>query len=318
MKFDLVLANPPYQGESNEAQNDANTTNSSNLWKPMVEMATRICPDGDILVICPSAWMNGVKGKDTRKVLSNYGLKTIVEVDAKKAFPTVGIRSGVSYFHAEAQYKGDVEIQSLDGGVYTDVSRHSTIFSFYSPEDLAYANKFKQTDFQRIHTSFVNNKYTRDVGTRGSLKRLCELNNTYSMTQDEVFKTKVLIFSESKSKPAKYLYSKEDHTNNMWGLVIPILTGTRWLGILTITPPGVGAAAASVGCEAANVAVYFKTEAEALNAKAFYESDEMRRVIHITKWKNLTNSVEDVYNYMPMLDFTRAYSSEDITNLFGL
>jgi Eco57I restriction-modification methylase len=93
MKFDIVIGNPPYQGEDQA---------NAKLWKDFLVLAGKLTKDdGFICFVIPSSWAKPVEGK---ALAANAAINDLmfnhkileVSFDGSKYFPSVGI--DISWF----------------------------------------------------------------------------------------------------------------------------------------------------------------------------------------------------------------------------
>jgi len=97
-KFDLIVANPPYQVGNN-------SRSYVSIYDKFVEKFTKISKK--CLVITPSRWYSNPSMEIFRKnMISNYGLKKLIDVK-ENIFKNVDIKGGISFFLLEEGYKGE-------------------------------------------------------------------------------------------------------------------------------------------------------------------------------------------------------------------
>ena len=111
MKFDVIIGNPPYQLQLNEA---GKGLGAIPLYQKFVEQAIKLNPRY-ITMIIPARWFSGGVGlaQFRERMLNSKNLKCIVDyIDSKDCFPGVDINGGVCYFLWDKNYQGLCNFES--------------------------------------------------------------------------------------------------------------------------------------------------------------------------------------------------------------
>ena len=302
INFDVIVGNPPFNDSAGDNRTESKNTNNSNLYTDFIKKCIDICPNGQISLITPAAWMQNDTIKE--KVV-NAGLKKIKEVDPK-FFSGVGIRSGISVFFTEPNYNGTVEIET--SGVTYNINRNST-FTFDNPKKYELINRLKQkTSFASL---LKTGPYKIPKGTKGSIDRLLDKDSSFERAQSTEFSTEVIIYVGGKEAPQRTLFSNSNKSVNKWGVVVPTASDKFIIGAVRIIAPGVGVS------DRLKVA-YFATEAEATNAKAYLESKLIKFIIGTTKHNDTVNTNKNSFGNIPLVDFKTALTDADIFSKFNL
>lgn len=111
MKFDVIIGNPPYQLQVNEA---GKGLGAIPLYHKFVSQAIKLNPRY-ITMIIPARWFAGGVGLNQfrEEMLSCKNIRNIVDyVDSKDCFPGVDINGGVCYFLWDKNYDGLCHFES--------------------------------------------------------------------------------------------------------------------------------------------------------------------------------------------------------------
>ena len=123
MKFDVIIGNPPYQLQVNEA---GKGLGAIPLYHKFVEQAIKLNPRY-ITMIIPARWFSGGVGlnKFREEMLNCKKIKVITDyIDSKDCFPGVDINGGVCYFLWDEHYDGPCDFKSNVKGI-TSISKRT-------------------------------------------------------------------------------------------------------------------------------------------------------------------------------------------------
>ena len=130
MKFDVIVGNPPYQIQVNEA---GKGLGAIPIYQKFVEQALKLKPRY-LAMIIPARWFAGGVGlKDFRKqMLEDTHLEKIVDyMDSKECFPGVDINGGICYFLWNRNHSGLCEYTCNSNGTSLTAIRKLNEFPIF-------------------------------------------------------------------------------------------------------------------------------------------------------------------------------------------
>ena len=319
MKFDVIIGNPPYQ-LSTAGSVDAQATP---IYQKFISQAKKLNPRY-LSMIIPSRWMNGGFGLDAfrKEMLEDKHIRVLHDyLNASDCFTGISLTGGVCYFlwdrdnlgmcnvftHKEDQTVTESTRFLLEPGLDTFIRFNegiailnkvrsfkepllSTIVSQRDPFGLNYFEDGKEKMFKLFDGDCKPNRAS--IYYFGWQKKgICYADKRYITTNnDAVGKYKVFISKANGAASSKAPYAV---------LSKPFVGGPNSICNMTYLMIGP-----------------FNTNEEAENCAAYISTKFVRFLVSLLK--NTQNAYKKVYSFVPMQDFSKTWSDEELYNKYGL
>lgn len=113
VQFDVIIGNPPYQLSDGGAG-----TSAIPIYHRFVEQAKSLEPHF-LIMVTPARWVAGGKGLDEfrERMLHDRRLRVLVDyLNANDAFPGVDVAGGITYFLWDRNHDGDCNVTTVHRG----------------------------------------------------------------------------------------------------------------------------------------------------------------------------------------------------------
>jgi hypothetical protein len=236
MDFDVIVGNFPFTETPGEARQESGNSNNSTLYNDFMEVSFKKARY--INVIIPAGWTK--KSAQVTRYLSK-GLKSVTFLDAKKVFPDVNIRSGITVVEFENGYDGLLSITTTDGTTYQQ-TRQDSIQDINPAIKTALA---KIDAFGGLSGMVSHGDFEIPKGTKGSLDRLLESSKLYSKDKTSKHTTPVLLYSGGNTRDATWAYANHSMSSTSgYKVTFPKASDRFILGKVRILSPGQGVSTA--------------------------------------------------------------------------
>ena len=134
MKFDVIIANPPYQ-----LSDSGHGMSAKPIYHHFVDQAKKLNPRY-LSMIIPSRWFSGGKGLDEfrKQMLSDKKIRKLVDFENfKDIFPGVDLAGGACYFLWDRDYNGPCEVTNFDKNHPITLERNLDEHEFFIRQNLA-------------------------------------------------------------------------------------------------------------------------------------------------------------------------------------
>lgn len=306
MKFDVIIGNPPYQ-----LSDGGNGVSAKPIYHYFIQQAKKLRPKY-LTMIIPSRWFNGGKGLDKfrEEMLSDSHITKLVDFqNAKDCFPGVSIGGGVNYFLWERDRKSECEITNIINGRTIVAIRSLSEFPVFVRynEAIEIINKIRSVTADSI-VSFISSRNPFGLATniRGTNRQKGTL---------------VLYSSQDKGYIERNAVSQGQQYIDKWKVMIsrvtsehagePDRTGMyRVLSKIQLLSPG------EVCTDSYIVAYPCDDEKQVQNFLGYMKTRFVRFLILQTV--SSINLSREKYEFVPMQDFSRAWTDEDLFEKYSL
>ena len=304
MKFDVIIGNPPYQLKDSGARASAKP-----LYQIFVQQAKKLNPRF-LTMIIPSRWYSGGKGLDDfrKEMLTDSRLRKMVDFfDSTECFPGVDISGGICYFLWDRDNPGLSEITTIRSGSKSTAVRKLQIdgtdtFVRFN-EAVEILEKVRNVSEQKFN-ALISSRKPFGISTNQ------KINRTKSGK-------KIRIFSYPDNgyiEPSEIIENSD--AVKKYKVFVSYAYGERGsFPYLVIGKPFVGEP--STCCSETYLMVGpFKAKKECENVISYMRTRFFRFLVLLRK--NTQHATSRVYDFVPMQDFSEAWTDEKLYEKYKL
>lgn len=305
MKFDVIIGNPPYQ-----LSDGGNGASAKPIYNLFVEQAKKLKPRF-LTMIIPSRWFAGGKGLDDfrESMLTDKRVVKIVDyVNAKDCFAGISLGGGVCYFLWDRDNPRKCEFTNIhDGKESTDVRNLSEfpVFVRYN-EAISVIRKVLAKNEQMVSDVVGSrNPFGLSSSARGVKEKreitLYSSAGTGHVTEHEVHQGKDLInkYKVMISKVTSEHAGEPDKSG-----MFAVLSTIRVLKPYEV-------------CTDSYLIAYHSNNEEQAENFAGYMCTKFFRFLLLQAVSSI-NLSKDKFQFVPMQDFSKAWSDEMLYEKYGL
>lgn len=318
MKFDVIVGNPPYQ-----MSDGGHGASAIPIYHQFVLQAKKLNPRYMTMII-PSRWFSGGRGLDffRDEMLNDKRIRVIHDfINAGDCFPGMEIKGGVNYFLWTRDEQGDCTIYTHEGNAIVSEAERPLLeegadtFVRYNEAIslLQKVRKLKEEGFTNIVSA--NDPFGFDVREENSYKRIKPVYRLKSFTNG----VKFYYFGWQKLGvgyiDTKYIKKNLEFVNK-WKVYISRAYGAgESFPHQILNKPIIGEPNSC--CSETYLCIgTFKNKKEAENICSYIHTKFFRFLVMIKK--NTQQAMKPVYSFVPMQDFSEAWSDEKLYKKYKL
>ena len=330
MKFNAIVGNPPYQVSHSSELTKNNAAFASAIYPMFIEISRKLRPNY-VSMITPSRWMTkigqGIKDEWVDEMIAcNHFVKIHDYLDASDCFPGVDIMGGVNYFLYSEEYNGPCTFIMHNKGVITEKSEHLSAngSGIIIRDTVASEIVTKITD---VEGDYLKN-YLRNFSSYVSPKHYFDRDELLSSNWRGYVKEK------DAEHPVKFYLNRQLESCG-YGWIrekdIPKCKETLPLNKIYI-PKAHGSDTSVLGrpiygepnsvCSYTYLVIGYSPERhnfskeECLSIISYLKTRFVRYLISIKK--KTQDNPRDVFQFVPLQDWSHIWTDEDLYNKYGL
>lgn len=318
MKFNAVVGNPPYQSMDGGA-----FASATPIYNYFVECSKKITNDY-VSLIMPSRWMTGGKGLDKFRdeMINDREIKYLFDYfDNKDIFPNVDIKGGICYFLFQKGYEGKCKVTT-----YINNSKYVSN-RYLNEQDLdVFIRDSRLANIVFKVLSLTDNRFSKIVsplkpyGLRGDTFKETKKYNLPPLSLYPIKNGLTIYGLNEKLKREKRYVAKSyplPSGHNLidgYKLFMARNQGSGIMGEAFAIP--IFAGPNDICTETFVVIGPFNTIEERDNCWKYMKTKFFRALIAARKSDQ--NASRSIYEYVPLISFSKLYSDDELYKMFKL
>ncbi|MGI6337326.1 MAG: Eco57I restriction-modification methylase domain-containing protein [Eubacteriales bacterium] len=317
MKFDVIISNPPYQ-----LSDGGHGASAIPIYQKFVQQAKKLLPRYMTMII-PSRWFAGGRGLDSFRdeMLNDHRIRAVCDFfNSVECFPGIDLSGGVCYFLWDRDHPGLCKISSSVNGNVSTMERAlledgtSTFIRFNEAVDILNKIRVKEEpSFMDIVSA--NDPFGYDIRVANSYLRV------KPDIKEHGFNGALKIhYWGKKGKSVGYISRESVRKGHDFidkrKLFVSRSYGERGkFPYLVIGKPFIG----EPGCVCTETYVVvgtYDTIEEAKNTISYMCTKFFRFLVMLKK--NTQSATRQVYEFVPMQDFSKPWTDEELYAKYGL
>lgn len=315
MKFDVIIANPPYQ------LNDGggNGASAKPIYHLFVQQAKKLLPRY-VVMITPSRWFSGGKGLDEFRdeMLSDGHIRIIHDYpDATEIFPGIQLKGGASYFLWNRDEKGLCSVYSHSESNTIPIPINRPMLEKGCDTFIRYNQAIPILHKVQIHEE---ESFSKLVSQRMPFG----LPNTFKGSKVKMSKSDLETFVSGNERDIRGSMSYTPRSLVTKGIDLidcnKVFIGKAGSGSDSfphpILPQPFYGRPGTICNESYLVIGGFSSEQECKNVMTYIATRFFRFMVLLKK--NTQNAAKGVYELVPMQDFSKSWTDEELYHKYNL
>lgn len=311
MKFDVIVANPPYQTGMDDGRGNR-TANILPLYQLFIDRAISLEPKY-VAMITPSRWFAGGKGLDEfrARMISDRRLRTIVDNPKLfDCFPGVEIKGGVNYFLWDRDYDGDCEFSTrIDGHIISTATR-----DLREGDGVLIRDNNAAAIVEKAAAGTATN-LSSVVGARDPFGQ--SITTNFKGAAEEPFEGSIpLVFGSHVGYVRSDQLERHHDWVDKWKVLLPMAGDGHGREVSYVLGEPIALAPGSACTQTYLVAGVFDSQEKAENYAHYLVTKFVRFLV--LQRKSTQHVRPDKFRFVPALDMTRRWTDPDLYAHYGL